>query len=596
MKTRPTLRALSRWTAYAALAVAAACSSDSPTEPTRAPGPPPGTGGASATYNVTVTASPGTVAAGSDDPVVVTVRAVRTDNGQPAPNDTIAVITATEGSFGAPGGENAVTVSLIDGAAQVQYFPPTDDAGTVVIRASVAGSVGSTSITILEAATFFISFVDPNVGSPTGGEEVFIHGSGFEEPVRVSFGGANARVLSVSPTRIRVIAPESPGNLNERLTVPVTVTINVNQEDQATDTLPGAYTYAPGGSPDQPAIFSVTPSSGPNEGGTRVSIIGSGFVAPVRVDFCVSGGTCVEAEVLNVTSNRVEVRSPAATGFGSGLRNENTTVRVQNINSGLSTELTQAFRYGVTLVITGIAPDVVSAENPGLVTIFGEGFESPLLVLLDGKEQAVISVTGSQVVFRPDPFPVVGCPPEGQPVGTRQVAVRLLTTNVQQPSPVALKYTADIPRPQIVSVQPNSGSGGGGTAVTVGGSGFDAPVRVQFDGSSAQVGNVTSTQIQVTTPAFTGTFPTEACTAAGNVPGTRRRPVSVGVTVTNLETGCTDTLPGSFVYQPDTTCVPNEAPEPSPECDNGEDDDLDGDTDFPDDAECDDANDDDESA
>ena len=595
MKTRPTFRALSRWTAYAALAVAAACSSDSPTEPTRSPGPPPGTGGASATYNVTVTASPGTVAAGSDDPVVVTVRAVRTDNGQPAPNDTIAVITATEGSFGAPGGENAVTVSLIDGAAQVQYFPPTDDAGTVVIRATVAGSVGSTSITILEAATFFISFVDPNVGSPTGGEEVFIHGSGFDEPVRVSFGGANARVLSVSPTRIRVIAPESLGPLNERRTVDVTVTINVNQEDQASDTLPGAYTYAPGGSPDQPAIFTVTPSSGPNEGGTRVSIIGSGFVAPLRVDFCASG-TCVEAEVLNVTSTRVEARSPAATGFGSGLRNANATVRVQNINSGLFTELTQAFRYGVSLVITGIAPDLVNAENPGLVTIFGEGFENPLLVLLDGKEQAVISVTGSQVVFRPDPFPITGCPPEGAVIGTRGVSVRLLTTNVEVGSPVSLKYTADIPRPQVVSVQPNSGPGGGGTAVTVGGSGFDAPVRVQFGGSVASVGNVTSTQIQVTTPAFAGTFPTEACTAPGDVPGTRSRPTSVAVTVTNLDTGCTDTLPGSFTYQPDTTCVPNEAPEPDPvECEDGFDNDGDGFIDAAD-PECTGPGDDDESA
>ena len=581
MRTQTVLKTVLLLLAAMVLAVAGACSSDSPTEPERpTPTPPGGGGGGGATaFNVTVTAQPPTVVAGSDDPVVITVRALRADNGQPAADGTLAVVSALEGAFGAPDGPSSVTVELTNGTAQVVYFAPADEEGSVVVRANVAGSSGQVTVEVQGTATFFVSHVDPATGSPQGGDTVAIVGNGFEGPVRVLFGGANATVLSVSPNRIVVRTPVSPGGATDTTTVPVTVTVNLNEEEEATDTIAGGFTFRPGGGDvQQPAIFSVTPTTGPNEGGTPVSIIGEGFQSPVQVVFC-NGGDCVEAAVQSVSNNRIEVRSPAATGFGSVLRDAQATIRITNLNTGLVATQEAAFRYGVALQVTGLQPDVVDAESPVLVTIFGSGFESPLVVLVNGVQQQVVSVTGTQVVFRPSAITINGCPEPGAIVSTRTVAVRLLNSGAEGASPISLKYTADVPRPLIQNVNPNSGPSGGGTTVNLNGSGFDAPVRVLFGGNQASVQSVSETQVRVTTPPFTGEFPTEACTATGGVPGTRQRPVQVNVEIINLDTGCTDTASGAFVYQPPTTCVPNEAPT-TPQCSDGIDNDGDGLIDF----------------
>ncbi len=559
MRRKPLLRSLSLWMAVGVLALVGSCTSNSPTEPSRTPAPPPNTGGGAATYNVTVTLNPGQIPAGATDPVTVTVRATRTDNGQVAPNGTLAVVSVLQGHLGTATGETSVTIELNGGTGSVLYYPPADAEGSLLVQASVAGSVGQASLDIEGTATFFISYVDPSFGSPQGGDTVTIHGSGFDTPARVTFGGSNARVLSVNPGSIRVVTPAA-ANKTAQTTVPVSVTINVNEAEQATDTLSGAFTYTPGGNqPDQPAVYSITPTSGPNEGGTQVSIIGAGFQAPVEVDFC--NGDCVAATVQSVSSGRIEVVSPPATGFGAVLRNSAVEVRVRNVNSGLSAVSPLDFRYGIGLTVTGLSPDVVDADDPGLVTIFGEGFESPLLVLANGTSQQVVSVSGTEIVFRPSAITVNGCPEPGAVVASRNISVRLLNTNTETASPVALKYTANVPHPQLTGLSPTSGPEAGNTLVTVTGSGFVAPVRVLFGGATGTTQSVGATQVQARTPAYTGDFPTTACTADGGVPGTRKTPVSVDVEVSNLDSGCSDTLPGAFVFNPtDSTCVPNEAP------------------------------------
>ncbi|HEX2162985.1 MAG TPA: IPT/TIG domain-containing protein [Thermoanaerobaculia bacterium] len=565
MRTQIVSKSFLSLAAALALAVAGACSTDSPTEPSRPPATPPdGGGGGTGAFSVVVTANPGTVAAGSDDPVLITVRATR--DGQPAPDGTLAVVTALEGSFGAVGGPQTATVELTNGVAQVAFFPPVDEEQSVVVQATVAGAVGQTTIDVAGTTTFFVSHVEPASGSPQGGDTVTVIGSGFEEPVRVLFGGVNAQVLSVGANRIRVRTPPSPGAPNETETVAVSVTINVNEEETATDTVAGAFTFAPGGGDvRQPAIFSVTPTTGPNEGGTQVSIIGEGFQSPVQVRFC--NGDCVEAQVLSVVGGRLEVRSPPATGFGSVLRDQPSDIQVTNLNSGLSTTFTDAFRYGVDLQVTGLSPDVVEADDPQLVTIFGSGFESPLVVTVDGVQQQVTSVTGSEVVFRPSARELTGC---GTVTQNSDVQVRLLNSG-EEAGGLTLIFRTEIPQPQILSVTPNTGNPNGNQNVNIGGSGFAAPVRVLFGGAAAQVGTVTPTNVAVTTPPLAGGLPTVACTTGTGQQGTRTTSQAVNVLVENLATGCEDVLPGGFTYTPaNTNCVPN------PACSDGIDNDGDG--------------------
>lgn len=566
MRKHPILRALSPLAAGALLLVAvAACSSKSPTEPQGTPAPPGAPPGA--TFNVSVSVSPGELAASSPDPAIVSIQVRRADNGQAPPDGTTAVVAASLGSFDAPGGPSSGSITLSNGSAQVQFFAGAVS-GTAVIQAQISGSFGQATVLIREPETFFLAFVDPNVGSPQGGETVTIRGNGFEGPVRVLFGSVNAQVLSSSATQIRVRTPPSPSAPNQRVTVNVAVTINVNEEDQATDSLTGAFTYQPGGGTAVPTIFSVTPAGGPNEGGTRVVIVGDGFEAPVQVFFGLSSTVFLEAQVVSVTATRIEAISPAATGFGSLNQNLVVDVRVRNIDSGLQATLQNAFQYGFgspdEMFISGISPNEGSISGldaqgqPILVTVFGQGFVAPVRVVIapgpNEIEQDVISVTGTEVVFRLRPIATGNC------TGfSGVVRVTNLNTNEFADGPT-FRYLVAVPL--ITGVSPNSGGSGGGTTVTVSGENFQAPVRVLFGGNAGTVLSTSSTAISVRTPAFTGTFPTEPCSIPApvmgdpDIPGTRQLSASVAVQVINLDTGCTNTLPGGFLYVPPSTCVP----------------------------------------
>src|SRR5690606_31566351 len=135
---------------------------------------------------------------------------------------------------------------------------------------------------------------------------VDILGGGFDPPIRVTFNGVAATVLSSSGSRNSVRTPAYTQGPPAGETAPVTVsvTINYNEEGSLTESLPSGciYTNGGGGGILQPTIFSVTPATGPNEGGTEVVINGDGFDAPVQVQF--GKGTAsvpyVEAQLVSV--------------------------------------------------------------------------------------------------------------------------------------------------------------------------------------------------------------------------------------------------------------------------------------------------------
>lgn len=581
-----------------------ACSADSPSEPSQPPGTPPGTS-PSATWNITVNLSPAEVPAGSTDPVQVTVQVRRRDNNQPPPNGTTLVLSAGAGGFGSPGGPTSVVVATANGRATASFFPP-ETTGTVVIQARLENSVGQATLRIGEPATFFLASIQPSTGNPAGGEEVTIQGGGFASPVRVTFGGVPAQVLSVTPTRIRVLTPPAPQNVPVGQTLPVTVavTVHLNEEDEATDALANAFIYARGGGVAQPQVFSVTPASGPNEGGTRVTLTGEGFQAPVQVFFgsgtSANSFTGIEASVQSVTPSQIVVISPPATGFGQNNLNQVVDLLVINVNSGFSTVATSAFQYGAA------SPDVpfISAISPGQgpftggtqVTLFGQGFEEPVAVELAGVGQSILSVTGTEVVVRTVAVDVTSCDDVSGP--------SQLTNIETGESATGPTFTYRVPRPLITGVSPTSGPQGGGTTVTIAGQDFSDPVRVRFCRGgqcfAASVESVSPTEIVVRTPSVPNdTLSEEDCDDnADGTPGTRFISTAFDVQVENLLTTCENEFEGAFTYVPsDRTCrndVGETEPEPV-ECEDGFDNDGDGLIDAAD-PECTGPGDDDESA
>src|SRR5918999_170487 len=240
----------------------------------------------------------------------------------------------------------------------------------------------------------------PGAGpSPQGGETVTILGGGFDQPVRVTFNGAAATVRSVGPNRIVVTTPSAAAagvdvGVGETESVSVTVTINVNEVNQASDTLDNGFTYALGGGTDQPQVFSVSPASGTNDGGTRVTIVGTGFQAPVQVLFGLGESATsfngVEANVVSVSSNQIVAVTPPARGFGQNLTNQVVDVLVKNVNTGFSTVSRQQFKYGVDVLITSMGPGSGPFTGGTTVTLHGQGFDDPVAVSLGGVGQSVI--------------------------------------------------------------------------------------------------------------------------------------------------------------------------------------------------------------
>jgi hypothetical protein len=584
------------------------CSSDSPSAPQQQPVAPPG-GGQGAAYSITVAPSPTQLVVGGDEPTTITVQVRRLDNGQPPGNGTTLNVTTTLGDFQTPGsGLQSVLLQLLSGNAQVLLYPGQIQGGAVV-RAQLQGSIGQAGVQIGQAADFFLSFVTPNTGGQQGGETVEITGGGIEEPIRVTFDNIPAQILSVSSSRIRAITPPSGQNVPTGTTraVNVQVIVRLNSTEQSTDTLNNGFIYLPagGGGPggvQQPQIFSVTPASGPNEGGTRVTITGTGFESPVQVFFGdgtdPNAFTGVEATVESVTSSQIVVRTPAASGLGNANNNQTVNILIRNLGTGFAGIGTSQFRYGSEVLITAVSPDQIPYNSRDLVTIFGQGFVAPVNVSVAGLQADIISVTGTEIVVRPR-IPAIGnCQDVSGPV-----VVTNINTGDSDSTDANFIYRAF--EPTLFGVNPPSGPGATSVARTATGNAFEDPVRVLFGDAAASITATTSTSISLNTPLFSQ-FDEESCDDDGDgTQGMRFVNTSVDVEVTNLLTDCTDTLTGGYTYTPsDTSCRGDLGPPvvADPQCSDGIDNDGDGLVDhqsvnpFNFDPQCSGPNDDDESS
>ncbi len=575
----------------ALLCLGLGCSSSNPVEPAPDSAGGGGSGGSgggdgSGTYQIDLSVTPMEVPVGGSGTLAVTVTN-RTGGAAPANGSEVSLNTNL-GYFslndkGQPA--QSATVRLVGGAGQTPFFGG-DSTGRAEVIAVFDDSTASLDVTVSEpeAPPFFATSVVPDVGSGQGGQRVQITGAGFTSPARVTFDDAIATVLSVTPEVIEVRTPPAVPALTNGQTRRVDVQVSIDLESTPRSTLlPGAYIYSGGGGPfNQPAIFSVNPSQGPNAGGTRVTILGEGFETgqggepPARVFFGFSQGADefdgVEATVLSRSDSQLVVQTPPATGIGQALLNQTVDVRVENPRTGLGAVLKGAFQYGAGsgggIRVSGISPRRApytgrDGGGPVSVTLLGQGFGDQvgnLQVTLAGVPQTELDLEADSEleVTALAEAPVSNCqPPSGPAVVTNVV------TGESGSSDFDFTYTVE--QPLINSLTPASAGPSGlvsGT-VSLNGSAFqgtgvsDEAVRVTFDGVPGTGASAdSSTQVSVTPPAFTGTFDTEPCDAnADGVEGTIEVPTAVDVVFTNLVNGCSATLVRGFTYEPENpTC------------------------------------------
>ena len=549
------------------------CDSEDVTGPAQQTVPPPtGQSGSSSntTWNITVSTSANEVDINAGNALIqIEVTARRADNNQIVPPGTTALLTTTAGQLTSEAGTaDSVPISFdVGGLARASLALNAGDLtneGVVIVRAQIEGSFGTARITLLNVQqdAFQLLTVSPSTGPPSGGTLLTITGTGFNSPATGTI-TALGNTLQLEDVNVqsstRMTARTPPINLPSGQNGVASITIE-NGPDQngnatGTDTLGGAFTYTRSSAGATTLkLISISPTFGPNEGGTQVSIIGEGFGNSVQVYF--TNGPLIEAQVLSITPNRLEVVTPSATGPNAPNANSIVDLRITDPVSGQQATLGGAFQYGRGggggLFISALSPGEDEYLGGTLVTIFGQGFEEPVAVSMGGTGQQIISVTGTEIVVRTVPVQI-NCANTGGAVSVTNIETNTGTTGPN--------FTYVPINPILVAVSPSRSNDLTDGNVTITGVprsfglGFDPPLRATIDGVVASQVSLSGDQIVVAVPPFTGTFPTEACTDALGETGTREIPVAVNVEVENLNTGCTDTLNNAFIYDP-----------PNPEC------------------------------
>ncbi len=135
-----------------------------------------------------------------------------------------------------------------------------------------------------------VSRITPASGSSAGGTDVTIEGADFDPGVRVAVDGLAAPVQSATASRLVVRMPAH---------APTTVGLTITNPDAQLAWMPGAFTYVEGA----PSIASISPNSGPVEGGNAVVLSGSNFAggASVLVDGQPAVSTTQNSTTITVT-------------------------------------------------------------------------------------------------------------------------------------------------------------------------------------------------------------------------------------------------------------------------------------------------------
>jgi hypothetical protein len=314
-----------------------------------------------------------------------------------------------------------------------------------------------------------------------------------------------------------------------------------------------------------PQILSISPPTGSPAGGYVVTILGRSIFAPVRVFFG-SQEAVVSSFTEETVSQPAEIKVVVPrVELGVSAQFQEVSVTVVS-RAGTTNEASgstgapdnnpatdDAFRYELEIMTPfpqAVAPPSGPNEGNTRISIFGEGFQSPLAAYFGSGntrvDLEVVSVSFSQIIAITPPASGLGSEFANNSVS---LTVHNIASNKTGTLSSAFRYG---PEMQIISVSPSSGTALGGTRVTIHGFGFDDPVAVTLAGVPAQVIRVSGTEIIAIASA-----PRIAnCSMEGGGSGP--------VIVTNIEDGQSVDGP-DFTYILDTPVITFVSPLPATE-------------------------------
>ncbi len=370
------------------------------------------------------------------------------------------------------GGTSATGVTVVS-STKITATTPSKSAGGADV---VVTNTDTQSGKLTQGFTFImpnpkptVTSISPASGTTKGGIGVTITGTGFLAGATVSLGGTAATGVTVvsGNTITATTAAASAGAVN----------VVVTNTDSQSGTLTQGFTYI---TPNpKPSVTAISPNSGSINGGTAVSITGTGFLAGATVRL---GGTA--ATGVTVVSSTSITATTAASAAGAA------DVVVTNTDSQNGT-LTQGFTYVAPPTVTAVSPSSGPPSGGTSLHITGTGFLAGATVSFGGTAATNVTIASATSITATSPAHAVG-------------AVNVVVTNVGPQSGTLTNgytYSVTTPAPAVTSISPNSGTTSGGTSVTISGTGFLSGAKVTMGGTPAtNVAVVNSGSITATSP------------------------------------------------------------------------------------------------
>ncbi|TVQ99508.1 MAG: hypothetical protein EA398_12240 [Deltaproteobacteria bacterium] len=347
------------------------------------------------------------------------------------------------------------------------------------------------SLPPLPSGTLSLSSVQPSSGPSSGGTAIVIRGSGFDFRDDVVINGRLAEAIDVvDEFTIFAMTPPNPAGF---------YSVRVVGEGRAAS-LPNGFRYL------EPTTFeSIEPGSGPETGGTPVTIRGASFTPETVVT--IGGRSAIDVQFMD------EETLVALVPAGSpGLAD----VRISGPNGSAIGE--GVFRWTAEPLVRSVHPAAGSAMGGEEVVLRGRSLGAVSEVRFGSQRASLLASDDEELTVRT---------PAGAP---GLVAVTVTSDQGSARLDDAFRYVAPSEHLSVVGVVPGWGSLSGGDQVTIAGS-FPAGVdEVVFGGVPAAIEESRPNALLVRTP-------------AGAMVGW------VDVEVVSGEEGAL--LPGAFEYRPD---------------------------------------------
>ena len=388
---------------------------------------------------------------------------------------------------------------------QLSFVTPAQSAGdvkiTVLTPGGVSDNTSETSFIYTNNAPT-VGVLNPNTGPSSGGLTVNLTGSNFVPGnTSITMGNVLIPASVVQVTSANSLSfdppPRAPGK------VPLFVTTPVGNSGLVAD----GYTYVA-----SPAVGTLTPAEVNSQGGTVVTLSGSGFViggTQVLVD-----GVMVNA--ADVTVNSADSLSFIAPSHGAG----NVAVSVSTAG-GVSGNVSGGLTYVNAPVLTNLTPNSGPVAGGTQVTVNGSNFVAGNTRVTFGDvvvdASAVTVVSANQLTLQTP----------AQAAGT--VAVKVSTYGISS-NTISNGFTYQDPL-SVTAINPSTGPATGGTTVTITGTNF-----IEND-TTVLVGMLPATTVTVNSSTSL-TFVTPA-----QLPG------SFSVTVSNTD-GSSVVVQDGFNYTP----------------------------------------------